>query len=334
MVHRTAVATRRAALGLAFTAATPLAGRATLAQTAISTARPGRMIVPVPPGAAPDLAGRMIAEGLSRRRGHPIVVENRPGGEGVIGAEAFAQARPGEALFYSFVSAVTVAPLLHEGGRLPFDPDADLVPISSAAADFFVLSIAPTLPTRTLAEFIEHARGRPGALNWFASSGAPYLAFRAFLRDAGGLDMAYVSYRGTPPALLDLASGRIQAALTPLAAVLPLARDGRVRALVVTGNDRVPSAPDLPTAAEAGMPEFWIEGLQGLFGWRGMPEATREELSGQLRELLVDPALAERFRTAGLAPRGSTPTGFAGELREHRARWAALAAEFGAKPPG
>jgi tripartite-type tricarboxylate transporter receptor subunit TctC len=292
------------------------------------------MVVPVPPSAAPDLAGRLLAEGLARRRGHPLAVENRAGADGVIGAEAFVQTRPGEALFYSFVAAVTVSPLLHEG-RLPFDPEADLVPISTGAADFFVLSVSPTLPVRTLAEFVEHARGRPAALNWFASPGAPYLAFRAFLRDAGpgGIDMAYVSYRGTPPALVDLAAGRIQAALTPMAAVLPLARDGRARLLVLTGPERVATLPDLPTTAEAGMPEFLMEGLQGLFGWRGMPEAARDELSAQVREILGDPTVAERFRAAGMTPRGSTPAEFARELAQHRARWAALAREFGAKPP-
>jgi hypothetical protein len=209
----------------------------------------------------------MLAEGLARRRGHPIAVENRAGADGVLGAEAFAQARPGEALFYSFVAAVTVVPLMHEG-RLPLGPDADLVPISAGAADFFVLSVAPALPVHTLAEFVEHGRTRPGALNWFASPGAPYLAFRAFLRDAapGGLDMAYVSYRGAPPALLDLAAGRIHAVLAPLAAVLPLAREGRARPLALTGPERAPVAPEIPTAAEAGMPGFRMEGLHGLFG--------------------------------------------------------------------
>jgi tripartite-type tricarboxylate transporter receptor subunit TctC len=220
------------------------------------------MIMPAPPGAVVDLAGRMLAEGLARRGGHPIVVENRPGGDGMIGAGAFAQARAGEALFYSFVAAVTVVPLMHEG-RLPFDPDADLVPISTGAADFFVLSVAPALPVHTLAEFVEHGRTRPGGLNWFALPGAPYLAFRAFLRDAapGRLDMTYVPYRGTPPALLDLAAGRIHAVLAPLAVALPLAREGRARPLALTGPERAPVAPEIPTAAEAG-------GCRAS-GWRG-----------------------------------------------------------------
>ncbi|MBV1795711.1 hypothetical protein KSF81_00785 [Siccirubricoccus sp. G192] len=140
------------------------------------------------PERPPDLAGCLLAEGLARRRGHPIAVENRAGADGVIGAEAFVQARPSEALFYSFVAAVTVAPLLHEG-RLPFDPEADLVPISTGAADFFVVSVSPTLPVRTLAEFVEHARGQPGALNWFASPGAPCMVAalpQRAGRDSGG----------------------------------------------------------------------------------------------------------------------------------------------------
>ena len=258
-------------------------------------------------------------------------MENRAGADGVLGAEAFVQTRPGDALFYSFVGLVTVVPLTHEGW-LPFDPQADLVPVSAGAADVFVLAVAPALPTRTLPEFVEHARARPGSLNWFASPGAPFLAFRAFLRDAG-LDMTYVTYRGVPQALLDLASGRIHAALVPLGPVLPLAREGRARMLAVTGSERAQAAPELPTTAEAGMPRFWQEGLHGLFGWRGMSGTVREEFAAQVREVLTAPGVAERFRASGMIVRGSTPAEFARELDQHRARWTALAREFGAKPP-
>jgi tripartite-type tricarboxylate transporter receptor subunit TctC len=289
------------------------------------------MIVPGPAGSAPDLAGRLLADALSRRRGHPMVVENRAGADGVIGAEAFVQTRPGEALFHSFSGLVTVVPLLHE--RLPFDPAADLVPIASTAFDFFVLAVAPDMPATSLAGFVQQAKARGGAFNWYASPGAPYLAFRAFQREAG-LDMAYVPYRGVPAAMADLAAGRIQAALVTLAPVVGLAREGRVRLLATTGGERAPVFPEVPTSAEAGFPGLWMEGLQGLFGWRGMGETQREEWSAAVRAAMAEPSVVERLRAAGMAARGSTGGEFARFLAEHRARWAALAREFGARPPG
>ena len=131
-------ATRRAGLGLALAIGRPQPAGAS---------DPARMIVPVPPGTSPDTAARLLAERLSHRRGHPLVVENRTGGDGTIGAAAFAQARPGEALFFGMVDLLTVAPLA--GGRLPYDPTGDFVPVSSAATDFFVLSVPSALPART-----------------------------------------------------------------------------------------------------------------------------------------------------------------------------------------
>jgi len=320
--------TRRTVLGLTIAA---LGGRAPRAQPA-GAFRPARMIVPAPAGAAPDVAARLLADGLSRWRGHPISVENRPGADGVLGAEAFVQARPGEALFFSFPGVATVAQLTQE--RLPYDPEADLVPVHATVTDFLGLFVAPALPTRTVAEFVDHVRARPGAFNWFGSPGAPYLNLLGFLRAAGGLDMAYVSYRGAPPALLDLAGGRIHAALTPLAPALALAREGRIRLLLVTNRTRAAAAPEVPTAAEAGAPALEMEGILGLYGWRGMPDAARAELAEQAQRTLADPGVAERLRAAGMEPRGaSTPAAFTAELAAYRDRWTALAREFGAKPP-
>lgn len=320
---------RRAALGLGAALGLVLAAGAPRP----SASGPSRVVVPVPPGTSPDTAARLLAERLSRRRGHPLAVENRAGGDGTVGAAAFAQARPGEALFFGMADLLTVAPLA--GDLLPYDPAADFVPVSSAATDFFVLSVPAAMPVRTLAEFVEHARAwPPGELNWAGPARtAAYPAFRAFLHSAG-LDMAFVPYRGGPQALLDLAEGRIQAVVSTLAAALGAARGGgRVRMLATAARARAPAAPELPTAAEAGFPGFWFEGLLGLFGWRGMPEAARDALSARAREVLAEPAIVERFGAAGMLARGSTPAAFAAEIAEHRTRWTALAREFGVGPP-
>jgi tripartite-type tricarboxylate transporter receptor subunit TctC len=295
--------------------------------------RPTRLIVPASAGSAPDVAARLLAEGLSRRRGHPVAVENRAGADGVLGAEAFAQARPGEALFFSFSGPATIAALMQ--ARLPYDPEADLVPVHATVTDFLGLFVAPTLPVQSVAEFVEHVRARPGTLNWWGAPGGPELNFRNFLRQAGGLDMAFVAYRGSPPALLDLANGRIHATLSPLAPALPLAREGRIRLLAVTNRTRAKAAPEAPTVVEAEAPALEMEGLLGLYGWRGIPEATRAELAAQAQEALADPGVAERLLTAGMEPRGpGSPAAFAAELAGFRTRWAALAREFGIRPAG
>ena len=343
MAHPTP--TRRATLGAAFIAALAEATgyRPAAAQWGAAAAgpaggsatpahRPTRMISPAAAGSGPDVAARLFAEGFSRRRGHPVAVENRPGGVGAVAADAFTQARPGEALLSAMCDLLTVAPLTE--AHTPYAEAANFVPISTMATDLMALSVPASMPVRTLAEFVDYARARPGALNWHATqSTALYIALNAFLR-RHGLDMTYVAFRGTPPALLDLAGGRIHAVVGPLAATLPLARDGRIRMLAIPSHTRAAAAPELPTAAEAGFPDLWVEGFVGLFGWRGMPEVAREAFSADARAVLAEPALVERYAASGLLARGSTPRGFEEALEEHRGRWAALAREFGAAPRG
>jgi tripartite-type tricarboxylate transporter receptor subunit TctC len=319
---------RRAAIGGGIAALAAAAGRA----QPVVAARPARMITMAQPGSSLDIAARVMAEGLSRRRGHPIAVENRPGADGILAAEAFVQARPGEALFYGIHAVVTVTPLLVE--RLPYNPEADLVPIHPGATDFLGLLVPEASAARSAAALIETARARPGALNW-NSMGAGYLAFRNMMQAAGGLDMTYVAYRGTPAALLDLAAGHLQAVLLPLAPATPLLREGRIRLLAVSNPVRSALFPDVPTVAEAGIPAMEVEGAHGLFGWRGMPAPLRDELAAQVAAVLADPAAAARLRTAGMEPRAATtPEAFVAEIARSRAHWAALARAFGARPPG
>lgn len=332
MTHRPGFP-RRASLALGATALGAWsAGHSVHAQT---TTAPGsmRLIVSAQAGTAPDLAARLLAGGLSRLRGHLIVIDNRPGADGVLAAEAFSQARPGDALFFSFAGVKTVVPLMMD--RVPYDADADLVPLHAFATDFLGLCVSPALPVRNVLELTDYVRGRPGTINWFSAPGPGYLTFRNFMRASGGLDMTFVSYRGAPPALLDLASDRIQVALSPLASVLPLLREGRVKMLLVTNRTRATALPDMPTATEAGAPSLDLEGIMSLFGWRDMPEAARQEMAAQAQHVLADPAVVQGLRAAGMEPRGSaSPAAFADELAEHRSRWARLARDFGARPPG
>ncbi len=315
---------RHLAGGLAALLAAPCSARA-------QAPRPGRLIVPIGPGTSPDINGRIIAEAIGRLRGLPLVVENKPGADGVLGAEAFARSRPGEALLHSFTSIVTVIPLMYP--NLPYDPERDLVPVAAVHTDVSGLVVDPRLPVTDLASFVAWARAQPpGSLSYYASPGSPYLSFRAFLKSVG-LDMTYVSYRQGAQALLDVGTGRLTAMLGALPSTLGPARQGQFRLLATTGPARVPAAAEFPTSAEQGFPALNAGGPVGLFGWRGITPAEAEALAAELRAAMALPGVRERIAATGAIPTGTDPAAFAAELAEHRRRWAALVREFGARPP-
>ena len=327
--HTTAAPGRRG-----FLAALPCLGASATARASAEAwpERRVRLITPATPGSSLDLITRALAERLAARWGQPVVVEGRPGADGIPALEAMLAAPPGEALFSTNHGVVTVTPILHP--RLGFDPMAELAPVVDVTADQFGVAVPAALPARDLAELVAHARRRPGALNWTAAAGPPYLAMRAFLRDAG-LDMAFVGYRGVNAATVaEMLAGRLHAMMVPLAPVVGAAREGRLRVVAVTGAERAPALPEVPTSAEQGFPGFRQEGIHGLFGWKAMPGALRARVAAEAAAALAEPGLAERLRGAGLLVRAAgTPEGFAVTLAEQRGRWAALAQEFGANPP-
>jgi tripartite-type tricarboxylate transporter receptor subunit TctC len=334
-----AVLSRRATLGLGL-AAFALHGRgAAPARAAASSPdaawpdRPVRLITPGGPGSGIDLIARLLGEGLARRLGQPFPVENRPGAESVLAAEAHTRARPGEALLLASATVASTVPLVHE--RVPYDA-ADLVPVTAAATEFLCLLVPETLPVTSVAEFLDHARARPGALNWFAVpglTGLTALSFRLLMRERG-LDLTYVAYRGSPPAVLDLIAGRLQAAFLPLTAALGPIREGRLRPLAVTAGRRAPALPEVPTAAEAGFPELQVEAVIALFGWRGITEALRERLAAEAGAVLREPAVAERLRAGGMLPSPGTPAELAAAIAAQRARAEAAVRVFGVPAPG
>jgi tripartite-type tricarboxylate transporter receptor subunit TctC len=291
-----------------------------------------RLITPATPGSSLDLVTRSVAERLAARWGQPVVVESRPGADGIPALEAMLAAPLGEALFSTNHGVVTVTPILHPG--LGFDPMAELSAVVDLTADQFGVAVAAGLSARDLAELVARARERPGVLNYTAAPGPPYLAMRAFLRDAG-LDMAFVGFRGFgATTVAELLAGRLHAMMMPLAPVVGAARERRLRVVCVTGPERVPALPEVPTSAEQGFPGLRQEGIHGLFGWKGMPDGLRARIAAEASAAVAEPALAERLRGAGLLVRaGGTPASFAATLAEQRNRWAALAREFGANPP-
>jgi tripartite-type tricarboxylate transporter receptor subunit TctC len=289
-------------------------------------ARPVRMISPMTPGSPPDITMRLFAEGLARRLGQAVVPDNRPGGEGVVATTAFLGLNDDHRLFFSFAGPVTVNPLTIE--RLPYDP-AHLVPLSTAALDHIAVAAAPDLPVADLREAVVLARRRPGALAWAAAPGAISLAFEGFAA-ARRLELVRAAYRSTQDAMTDLAAGRIQLAVMPLATALPHAQAGRARLLAVTGAGRATAAPDVATTAEQGFADYAFQGFVGVFGPPDMPPTRRLLVSEAVRAVAAEPEVVRRLAAGGQVAHGSTPEEFAAMIAAQRAQVAAgLAAQGG-----
>jgi tripartite-type tricarboxylate transporter receptor subunit TctC len=268
--------------------------------------RPVRLITTGAAGSGLDLVARILAEGLSRRLGQAFTVENRAGANMLLAGEAHAQARPGETLLLAASTIASVVPFT-QPGRLPFDAVADLVPVAVAAREFLCLAAHPGLPG-DIAGLPALLAARAEAINWYSVPGFMELAFRLFQRQRG-LDLTYVAYRGSPPAVLDLVAGRIQIAILPLTPLLGAIAEGRVRPLAVTSSERAPSLPAVPGMAEAGLPELGYDPATGLFGWRGMAADERAALAAMTASIMAE--AAERLTSAGMLAGGGGPEALA-----------------------
>jgi tripartite-type tricarboxylate transporter receptor subunit TctC len=288
-----------------------------------------RVILPLPAGSATDTAARLFAQGLGARWRQPVVVENRPGGDGIPAVSSFIGTHDNHTLLLSFAGVITINPLIHD--RLPYDPARDLVPIASIVDNFFAVAVSETLKVTNLEEFVRLARRQPGKLNWAATSGLPDYIFRALQRSVG-IELSQVSYRDFAPALQDLGEGRIHAASTSLFLLLPQVQGGKARVLVVTNRDRSRLAPGVPTAKELGYPELTFDGVVGFYGWRDISPTLKEQIAGDVRAIGADPAITERVADLGSAVRVGTTADFVAAIEQQRAKIAALHAGT-AKPP-
>jgi tripartite-type tricarboxylate transporter receptor subunit TctC len=282
--------------------------------------------VPLGAGSATDVTARLFAERLSGRWSKPVIVENRAGPDGIVAVMAFVGARDEHTLMFSIGGPVTVNPVSH--ARLDYDPDRDLVPIAPAADSFLAIAVNPSLGINSIDELVARAKAEPGKLSWAATPGLPQFIFAGFARSAG-LDMVQVSYRDFSPALRDVTENRIQVVSTGLLPLLPFARDGKLKLLVVTNRERSPAAPELATAREIGHPELSADGFQGFFGWRGMPDELRERIAADVRAAGADPALRDKLAVLGQAVRTGTPAELAAMIAEQRAKIAAIAQAIG-----
>jgi tripartite-type tricarboxylate transporter receptor subunit TctC len=285
-----------------------------------------KLILPLGAGSATDVTARLFAERLSARWSKPVIVENRAGPDGLNAVMAFVSTHDEHTLLFSIGGPVTVNPVSH--ARLDYDPDGDLVPIASAADSFLAVAVNPSLGVNSIDELIARAKAEPGKLSWAGTAGQPQFMFAGFAKSAG-LDMVQVSYRDFSPALRDVTENRIQVVSTGLLPLLPFWRDGKIKLLVLMNRERSPAAPELATAREIGHPELAADGFQGFFGWRGMPDALRERIAADVREVGADPVLRDKLAVLGQAVRTGTPAEFSAMIAEQRAKIAAIAQAIG-----
>jgi len=281
-----------------------------------------RLIAPVPAGSASDFSARLFAERLSRRWGQPVIVENRPGADAVIGITAFLGADDDHTLLYAISAVITVLPITHE--KLSFDPVRELVPIAPTSEIVLAIAASEKSSIRSLAGLVQTARAQPGKLNWASSPGLPPLVVGGFFKNSK-LDLALVSYRDLAPALQDVGEGRIDLFVHALGVIMPQVQSDRARLLAVASDVRAPLVPDVPTVTEAGFPELRMDGVAGLFGKRGMPDALRDRIAADVRAVASDPDVREKLAAVGQAARPGTAAEFAALLDQYRRRLADLA---------
>jgi len=302
------------------------ASAAALAQAAYPE-HPVRIIVPFPAGGPADALARIVGDKLAQSLGKPFIVENKAGAGGNIGMEQGARAAPdGYTLTLAPVGNLTVAPALYS--KLPYDPAKDFAPITVLASVPNVLIVNPSVPAKSVAELVALAKAKPGSLN-YASPGngsIPHLAAELFKRMAG-VDIVHIPFNGVAPASNAVLAGDVQMFFAQSSAALPQWRAGRVVALGVATLNRIAAAPDLPTIAEQGFPDFEATSWYALVAPTGTPAAIVERLHGEIVKALREPDVREKIAGLGAEPVGNTPAEFAAMQRAETIRWTRVAKE-------
>jgi tripartite-type tricarboxylate transporter receptor subunit TctC len=294
-------------------------------------AKPVRMIVPYPPGGGNDTLGRLFAAKLSDRMGQQFVVENRPGAGAMIGTEAAAKSAPdGYTILLSSIATHALSPNLYS--RVPYDPVKDFAPITLLGIAPTMLVVPAELPARNLQEFIAAAKAKPGALA-YASGGngtPPHINAEVF-KSVAGVDLLHVAYKGGGPALVDLMAGRVQAMLDTAASAMPHVRSGKLRALALSAPRRSPELPDLPTFAEAGLPQYDTNAWYSMHAPAGTPPEIVRRLNAELVAILKDPDILARFKQLATDPVGNSPEEFAAFVRVELDKYARVIRAAGIK---
>ncbi len=296
------------------------------------TAKPIRMVIPFPAGGATDIVGRTIAQKLSAAIGQQIVIDNKPGAGGAIGADLVAKAPPdGYTILMATSSTHSVGPALN--AKMPYDAFRDFAPVVHVANAPSVLVVGRNFPASTVQELVALIKRSPGQYN-FGSSGIgtyPHLSAEMFKWRAGGLFVVHIPYRGTGLVITDLVAGQIAFLMDSIVSAQPHIGDGKVKPLAVSGSRRSISAPTVPTFAEAGIPGMDFSNWFGVFAPTGTPADIVQRLNRELNAALRSPEVVERLQRAGAEPVGGTPEQFAKIYRDEFENWKAVIQRAGIK---
>lgn len=291
--------------------------------------KPIKLIVGYAPGGSADIAARLAAQKLTMELKQPVIVENRPGAGGNIAGEMVARARPdGYTLLMAATAQIVINPSLYK--KMTFDPAKDLAPITLMQNEYNLMVVTPSVPAKTLKEFIAYAKANPTAVT-FASPGIGSPAHLAgeLMNQLAGLKMLHVPYKGTAPAVSDLVAGHVTMAVDNMPALLPQVKAGALRALAVASEHRAPAAPDIPTAQEAGLPGFVVPAWKGLMAPAGTPRPIIDRLHAAMVNILAMPDVRKQMINLGAEPAGGTPEQVAEMIKAQTVQWAALVKSTG-----
>jgi len=289
--------------------------------------KPIRFIVGFPPGGSADPTTRIIGQALQEQLGQPVVVENRPGADSAIAAEQMTRMEPdGYTIMFASNSAMTAAVALRKEPR--YDPLKDFTPISMVGRATVFFYVHPGVPAKNLQEFVAHARANPGKLIY--GTGNPLsILYNVQLMNAAKIEMLHVPYKGEGPLNPDIIAGRVQSAFLSTGSAVSLAKDGKLRPLAVLLEKRSPLLPEVPTIAEAGVPQVTVRQWAGVYGPPKMPREIVDRLNKEVNAALRRPDVLEKLQSYGYAAEGSTPEGLLAINRDDLALWRRLVKEAG-----
>jgi len=292
---------------------------------------PIRFIVPQAAGSATDTVARVLAAELTKQLGQQVIVDDRPGGALTIGLDLVAKSAPdGYTIGMGPIGALAIT--RHMVAKLPYNIERDFQPIALVARGHLLLAVSPKLPVNSVKELVEYAKKNPGKLtNASSSNGSPGHVGGELFKYMTGTDIVHVPYRGGAPAITDLIAGHVDIMFESLQSIAPFARDGKVRALGVSGATRSPAFPELPTIAEAGVPGYLAPTWTGVIAPAGVPRPIVDKLNAAINRALVSESFKEKFAKIGDEPAGGTPEDFAATIKADSAKWGDVVKRSGAR---
>lgn len=309
---------------LAFAALTAIVPLSAQAQ-AWPSKQPIKFVVPYPPGGASDVTARVLGVKLAEALGQAVVVENRPGANGILALELVAKSAPdGYTILMANLGPNAINPGVYQ--KLPYDPIKGFTPITLTSVVPLVVLVAPTMPVKSMPERISYAKANPGKLTYAsAGNGASNHLAGEMIKTMTGIDMVHVPYKGDSPAITDVAAGTVSMMFPTVVAGIPHVKSGKLRALAVTSMKRSSSMPDVPTVSEAGIPGFEAVSWGGVMGPGGLPPEITNRLNSEIVRILKMPDVAEKLASLGADIVGSTPDEFATYLKAEIAKWGKVA---------